>query len=145
MGSLRVARPLRLGSTLLGWKVVADNPTLFFGFVILAVADADVITALIAFGILEPTSPKDTTDRMSGKGGIGGSAFQPEDTAALRAVAVQVSCQPGMWPIFASMAACHVGGEPIGSSFWRRSCLLHEEASRRPGALYIIGCCVRSR
>lgn len=73
-----------------------------------AVADADVITALTTLGILERTSTaaETTTDGggpQSGGAsaepaaaahksdeGVAGPAFKPKDTAALRAVAVQV-------------------------------------------------------
>ena len=72
-------------------------------------ADADVITALIILGILEPApTPAPTTaaaeaaaDAAEPQGapasaapksdaGVAGPAFKPKDTAALRAVAVQV-------------------------------------------------------
>lgn len=77
----------------------------------LAVADADVITALTTVGILEPattTTPTGTAEtaadgapREGGEiaetaagagsaGGRPGPAFKPKDTAELRAVAVQV-------------------------------------------------------
>lgn len=52
-----------------------------------SVADADVITALIAVGIMEPVVSN------TAEGGVrqGGDAFKAEDTAALRATAVQVN------------------------------------------------------
>lgn len=83
--------------------------TLFFVYFFRPVADADVITALIILGILEPApTPAPTTaaaeaaaDAAEPQGapasaapksdaGVAGPAFKPKDTAALRAVAVQV-------------------------------------------------------
>eukprot|EP00752_Nemacystus_decipiens_P009464 g8462.t1 len=71
-----------------------------------AVADADVITALIILGILEPTPPPTATAAEPAAAAgepqgepaatapmsdarVAGPAFKPKDTAALRAVAVQ--------------------------------------------------------
>lgn len=63
-----------------------------------SVADADVITALTVAGILEPTTiaaaaAAGEAGAVSGDAGAGPAAlgvFKPQDTAALRAVAVQV-------------------------------------------------------
>lgn len=55
-------------------------------------ADADVITVLIAVGILEPLNAAEPA-KESGADGAARVAFKASDTAALRAVAVQVRCK----------------------------------------------------
>lgn len=57
-----------------------------------SVADADIITALTAVGILEPFGPVKNAAENEANGATG-FAFKAQDTAVLRAVAVQVSCR----------------------------------------------------
>lgn len=64
----------------------------FLAGLTVSVADADIITALIAVGILEPFGPVEN-GAENGANGATGSAFKAQDTGALRAVAVQVSCK----------------------------------------------------
>lgn len=60
-----------------------------------SVADADVITALITLGILEPAKAAAAQDgrEEQGEQAQGSSMFKASDTAALRAVAVQVGAR----------------------------------------------------
>ena len=55
-----------------------------------SVADADVITALIVVGILEPAESAGAGAAAGDGGAAALGIFKPQDTAALRAVAVQV-------------------------------------------------------
>lgn len=74
--------------------VCKNCPTqrVWLALLVFSVADADVITALITLGILEPTKAAAAQDGREEQGGqaTGSSTFESSDTAVLRAVAVQV-------------------------------------------------------